>query len=233
MKLSFGTGLMIAIVVFAVFPARSSASQVVVGNLGSSPDPTSPAVIDSSDYWAQEFTTGGMSYTLQNILASLGEANGSLSLTAQLIEVPSADVAPDSGTVVDTLIQNGSVPSSGFANVEFDPSKTDTLDPTKFYWFVLSGSSPNDSDNVAWQFTGSTTVDGPGTLPNYASFATGFGWLVLPAAVPGAPNEPQLIQVNALGQAPAPEPSTVVLGLFGFSTVFVARLLRKKARRRA
>ena len=105
-------------------------------------------MLDANDFYAQEFTTGG-SCTFQNILASLGDTTGTFTLTAQLVEVTSAASLPDQEAIVDTLTQVGTIPGGmPFANVEFDPTKTDSLDPTKFYWFVLTVSSTDPTASL-------------------------------------------------------------------------------------
>ncbi len=205
----------------ATSPFTAHASQVLVGNLDQPVSSFSPSIIDPADTWAQEFTTG-TSANLQSIIASLGNINlgnnGDFTLTAQLFSVTSAITPPDptmGATLLDTLTLNGgmaSIPTSGFGNVEFDPSVTIGLVSTQYYWFVLSGSSSDGSGSVQWQFTDSTSHSGPGTLPNYGFLPTAPPWLVLGGS-------PFLIQVNG---ASIPEPSSMILGCIGISTVLFA-----------
>jgi hypothetical protein len=223
---------MIAVCAIATLPMGARAGQIVVGNLNQSPDlVTGPSFIDAEDFWAQEFTTGGGTYTLQNIFASLGPLTPTLTLTAQLWEVPigSPTTPPDptqGATLLDTLTLNGTIPNSGYNNrVEFDPTVTVTLDANHAYWFELS-ASPNDTGSLGWNFTQSTTVEGPGSLPNFATFTPDTGWIVTPAS--GDVFGPQMIEVDAV-----PEPSTAALASIGLAMVFAVRRRLLKLRRRA
>jgi hypothetical protein len=129
---------------------------------------------------------------------------------------------------VATLSQNGSIPPdpTGFANVEFDPVGRVTLDPTRFYWFVLSGSSSDGTGSVEWQFTESTTHGGPGTLPDFASIFFDFP----PAQWQVVPDSPFLIQVNGTA---VPESSSWILGSLGFAALILVSRWSGWRRRRA
>ena len=89
------------------------ADQVLVSSLLAdgvvSSNPISPSIIDSSDSWRREFTSG-VSTNLVSIKASLGQLdpgnNGDFSLTAQLIQVSSASDNPAVGVLVATLSQD-------------------------------------------------------------------------------------------------------------------------------
>ena len=153
-------------------------------------------------------------------------ADGDFPIVAQLISVTAIGDTPDMGTVVDTLTLNGglsSIPCSGFANVEFDPTKTDTLSSSLFYYFVLGQPGGPSLGSFYWNYTLSTTVDGTGTLPGTASTlgSESGPW----TQVPGAPS---LIQING---AAVPEPSSWILGSMGFLAVVLAG--RSLKRRRA
>jgi hypothetical protein len=226
---------MIAFMGLSAFPFSVRAGQVIVSNLAQDGNPGqfSPSQIDPSDFWAQEFTTGG-SFTLLNVFADLGNLNtgnnGDFTVTAQLISVASAGDTPDQGTVVANFANNTvSIPTSSFSNVEFDPtSSTVSLNASSFYWFVLSGSSGDGSGSVQWQFTDSSALTGSGSLPNFASITTvapPFGWIL------GNGLSPFLIEVNGVGGA-VPEPSSLVMGCVGLAAVLFARL-RIKSRRAA
>ena len=139
--------------------SAAHANQVLVSNLLPdgvvSANPLSPSQIDTSDFWAQEFTSG-VSTNLVSIQASLGMlipgANGGFSITAQLVQVNNASDAPDMGSVLGTLSQVGSISTTGYTNVEFDPTSTVSLDSSKYYCLrrpapatrraVCSGNSP-------------------------------------------------------------------------------------------
>jgi hypothetical protein len=218
MRIGFSICSMIAIVGLSAFPLDARAGQVIVSSLGDPIGAFSPSQVDTADFFAQEFTTGG-SFTLQSIVAQLGDLNsgnnGDFTVTAQVVSVTSEGNSPGQGTILATLTQNGAIPTSGFSNVEFDATSTVSLSPTNFYWFVLSASSSDGSGSVQWQFTDSFATTGPGTLPNIAFFSSGM-W--------GSPlaESPFLIQVNAVGGA-VPEPSSLVMGCAGFAAALFAR----------
>jgi hypothetical protein len=192
--------------------------------LDQTPDQFSPSTIDVNDFWGQQFTTG-ISANLVSIRTSLGEFDGGLnqgfSVTAQLFVVDSANSTPDMGTLLGTLKQVGSIPSGAgnFANVEFDPAGSISLDKSKFYWFVLSGVGDN-TGSASWQFTESTTHSGPGTLPNFAFFDS------ISQTWTETPDAPFLTEVN--GSA-VPEPGSLILGCVGISSVILAARRRRRA----
>jgi hypothetical protein len=228
MRFDFHAATLIVFLVLGSFPLSAPASQVIVGNLSQPPDPiASPSVIDPFDFWAQEFTSG-VAATLLSIDASLGNFragnNGDFALTAQLYQVSSASNTPDQGTLIATLTQNGVIPTSGFANVEFDASPSVALSQTMFYWFVLSATSSDNSGQVGWQFTDTTSVIGPGSLSNAAVMSPGIlpPWTVFPGA-------PFLMQVNG-SFASVPEPSSLILGCAGFSAVLLAAFRSRSGR---
>ena len=216
-------------------PFTARADQVLVSNLLPdgvvSSNPFSPIVVDAASTWAQEFTSG-VSVNLSSIQASLGLLNpgnnGDFSLTASLYQVSNVGDAPNLGTLLGTLSQVGPISTTGFSNVEFDPSGTVALDASRFYWFVLSGSSGDGSGGVSWQFSEQANpVAGLGTLPNYG-FETvpppsppSLPWSIFPPTTDPA-TFPFLIQVNGAGGS-VPEPSSMILGCIGFSAVLLAR----------
>jgi hypothetical protein len=73
----------------SAIPSPAPASDLIVGNLDQPPSPSSPVQINTKDFWAQEFTTGGLTVNLASIIANLGNlvpgANGDFALTARLI----------------------------------------------------------------------------------------------------------------------------------------------------
>ena len=204
-------------------PGLARASQVIVSNLAldGQPGQFSPSQIDPSDSWAQEFTTGGY-FTLQSVVANLGElntgTNGDFTLTAQLYSVTNAGDNPSLGTLLASFSQVGPIPTAPnvYSNVEFDPTSPVSLNPSSFYWFVLSGSSSDGTGSVQWQFTDSSVTTGPGTLSAYAAFAAGYGWTVTPSIPP--PFSPFLIEVDGVA---VPEPSSLLLGCVGFGRSLV------------
>jgi len=227
MRLFYRVVTLFVLLVLGLCPLRARAGPVIVGNLSQPPDPLSPSVIDSTDFWAQEFTSG-VAATLQSVEASLGNLsagnNGDFALTAQLYKVAGASNTPDQGTQIATLTQNGVIPTSGFANVEFDASPSIVLSPNLFYWFVLSAQSSDGSGFVDWQFTNTTSSTGPGSLLNAAVMSPGIPppWTVFSGA-------PFLVQVNGTFSA-VPEPSSLIMGCAGFSAVLLAAF-RSRTRR--
>jgi PEP-CTERM motif len=158
---------------------------------------------------------------------NLGDLNtgniGDFAVTAQLVSVTSETTTPDMGTVVASFTQNGVIPTTGFSNVEFDPTSTFRFSASNFYWFVLSGSSSDQSGSVQWQFADTFNSAGPGSLPNIANIFIGSGgWTFL--------NEPPfLIQVDAT--TAVPEPGSLALGCMGMvAVVFARRQVMKSAR---
>jgi hypothetical protein len=219
----------IAVLAVSGFIRAARGDEVLVSNLDQSPGGLSPSQIDTTDSWAQEFTSG-ISSPLAFIKASLGEldpgTNGDFTLTAQLFSVTTAGNTPDQGTLVGTLAQNGPIPtgSGNFANVEFDPTTTTNLDKNLFYWLVLSGQSGDGSGAAQWQFTDSTTVHGPGTLPDFA-FSNDGGMSWTPG--PGGGVSPFLVEVD--GSA-VPEPSSLILWCMSFPAAMIARRWAMKRR---
>jgi hypothetical protein len=231
MKMKIPILSIIAVAGLSAFPAYTRASQVIVSNLAldGQPGQFSPSQIDPSDSWAQEFTTGGY-FTLQSVFANLGElnagTNGDFILTAQLYSVTNAGDNPSLGTLLASFSQVSPIPTAPnvYSNVEFDPKSAVSLNPSSFYWFVLSGSSSDGTGSVQWQFTDSSVTTGPGTLSAYAAFANGFGWTVTPSVPP--PFSPFLIEVDGVA---VPEPSSLVLSCLGLGALLFAR--RRIARR--
>jgi hypothetical protein len=147
-------------------------------------------------------------------------------VVAQLFSVTSVGQTPDQGTLVGTLAQNGAIPtgSGNFANVEFDPTTTTNLDKNLFYWLVLSGQSSDGSGAVQWQFTDSTTVHGPGTLPDFA-FSNDGGMTWTPG--PGGGQSPFLVEVDGTA---VPEPSSLILWCMSLPAAMFARRWAMKGR---
>jgi hypothetical protein len=214
--------------------ARVHAGPIIVGNLDRPPDTTdSPLLIvpyiasfgAPGLTAAQQFTTGSSAVELDRVIASLGNldtgTNGSFTLTASLYS-DNSNAIP--GTLLATFTYNQStIPTSGFANVEFDTSPINLAASTN-YWFVLQGnySSPKTTDDfgsATWQYTlaSGSDVYGPGLLPKTNQTFNNTWSLV--DNIP-SPDEPFLIQVG--GPAAVPEPSTWVLGSLGLGLVLTA-----------
>ena len=186
--------------------AQQAEAGVIVDNL--SQTPVGNGQVGAGQFEGQEFNTGSQGYTLTSIVANVGGISGSLTLTAEL--VADNGNTPAGGTVLTTF----SVPTIGtsFANKTFDPTTSGvTLAANTNYWFLLSYTS--GSGTFGWNYAGTQTASGPGSLGNYAtSFNNGASWVINNFG----PGTPDLIQVN--GNA-VPEPSTLsmagVAGLIG------------------
>ena len=210
-------------------PTASRAGGVIVGNLGQPPDTSDPAFQILANFptlgspgvtAAQQFTTGSSPTSIDRIFASLGDfdagTNGTFALFAQLFSDDSSHKIP--GVLLATFsYKAGSIPTSGFANVEFDTSPI-SLSAATNYWLVLGATynnpkAGNDFGSVTWQYTLSTTTYGPGSLPGTNQSSDGTKW----SAGDFQPNEPFLIQAGGV-----PEPSSLVLGSIAILTVFAA-----------
>jgi hypothetical protein len=207
------------------------AGNLVVGNLDQPPltfdsiIPYDPSIGQPGFAAAQQFTTGPSGTSLDRIFVSIGDYNAGTDfhLTATLF----ADNAglPTGAQLTGFTYNVSSIPTAGFATVEFDPTSAVNLAANTPYWFVLNGSSSDGSGNTDWQFTASTLTHGPGTLPFFSNSTDGGLTWGGPFPAAGFPNEPYLIQVNS---PLVPEPSSWILGCIGFSSLW---LLRRQARR--
>jgi hypothetical protein len=225
-------GCLLALVVSAT---GVQAGPIIVGNLDRPPDTTdSPLLIvpyiasfsAPGLTAAQQFTTGSSSVELDKVFASLGNldtgTNGSFTLTASLYSDDSSDKIP--GTVLASFTYNQStIPTSGFANVEFDTTPINLAASTN-YWFVLQANYNNpkvtdDFGSVTWRYTlaSGSDVYGPGLLPQ-TNQTFNNTWNTTDN-IP-TPNEPFLIQVG--GAAAVPEPGSWVLGSVGIGLVVLA-----------
>jgi hypothetical protein len=208
------------------------AGSVVVSNIGQSAAgadtivPYDPGIGQFGFTAAQEINTGSLAGTtaIGSVIASVGNyfagTNSDFQLTAML-EADSGGM-PSGPALVNFSFVAGSIPTSGFANVQFNPIGSFVLASNTNYWFVLNGSSPSDgTGSVDWQFTNSTTTVGPGSLPQFNnSFDGGTTW--------NGPfgGQPYLIQVNGV-----PEPAGWVLASIGFAAVLGVSRLRLSRRR--
>ena len=221
---------MIVLVGAMITPAPSRAGGLVVGNLNQTPDTTDPQLqilpyiagfASPGLTAAQQFTTGPDATSIDRVFASLGNldtgTNHSFALQASLYS-DNSNAIP--GSLLATFTYNqATIPTSGFANVEFDTSPI-TLSASTNYWFVLQGtySNPQPTDDfgsVTWQYTlaSGSDVYGPGLLPE-TNQTFNDTWTIADN-IP-FPNEPFLIQVGV------PEPSSWVLGSIAILSVITA-----------
>jgi len=207
------------VALWGVVAAQSArAGTLVVTNLGDSPSatpdtivPYDPAIGQFGFTAAQEFNTGSVATSLDNILVNIGNyysgTNGDFQLTASLLA--DSGGTPTGSPLVSFTFNVAAIPTSGFANVEFDPVGSFNLTANTNYWFVLSGSSPSDgTGSVDWNYTDSTNAAGPGSLPQFNNSYDGA--MTWNGPFPG---QPYLIGVNA------PEPASWALGTIGFGAV--------------
>lgn len=222
------TGLLLAGVLATSTAAR--AGEILVGNLDQ-PANGPLLYVDSTNYLAQEFTTGSEPVLLESIVASLGNldrGSGDFSLIALLYADNGSGSPPDlpdptspPAPLATFTYSLGAIPASGFANVQFDPTSATALASGTSYWFVLAATSSDGTGSVDWQTTLSTSHSGPGSLPNaglYFNDPSLGGWSI-------APNEPQLLQVNVV-----PEPSSVALGAIAMGLVVAGASWRRSRR---
>jgi hypothetical protein len=214
-------------------PLAAQAGDLVVGNLdqGNTPsnyDTINPFIAGVHPGYtaAQEFTTGATGTSLDKVFASLGNydpGDGTFALTASLVL---DNRTTPTGAVQTTFSFNvASIPGSGLAVVEFDPTSSVSLTANTGYWFVLTANSDDGSGSTDWQWTTSTDHSGPGTLPRFANNFAGTDpnqWNVFP-------DEPFMIQVNSTVGPVVPEPTSWVLGGIGLAgMLMVTRLTRSR-----
>ncbi len=101
--------------------------------------PNDPAIGQFGFEPGQQFNTGPTATSLDRIFVNIGDytaGTGGFQLAATL----QADSGGVPGAVLDTFTFNvATIPTSGFANVEFNPVSPFTLAANTNYWFVLAG----------------------------------------------------------------------------------------------
>jgi hypothetical protein len=204
---------------FLASAAGASAGEILVGNLDQPPvtDPGYLIYIDGTNFPAQQFTTAGWDVELTSIVASLGDLDpgtgGDFSVEGRLY----SDNGTQPGSLLATFLPV-TLPTSGYAGVEFLLSSPLALAANTSYWFELRGSSSDGTGSIYWQYTLSTDRTGPGTLPNsgitYAD-PSNPGWQG------SAPNEPFLIQISVV-----PEPSALTLAAIALGVSALAARAR-------
>jgi hypothetical protein len=157
--------------------------------------------------YAQEFLTGSSSLALSSVTVVLGDASGTFTASADLVNNNSG--LP--GNTVLTVFTVPAIRTSSPANLTLAPASSVTLQANTDYWFVLSASGSGD---FQWDYTSTLSS----SFPNYAASSDGGAtWAV------GTPAGPFLFAANT------PEPSSLLLGAIGllaFGTVVCVRRLR-------
>jgi hypothetical protein len=208
--------------------SRTVLGGIIVSNLGEPPSAFSPVSVTSDTFWSQQFTSGEAA-TLTQIITQLGNLDtgiaGDFTMSAALYSTPGALSLPDSGTLVTTFaFDQTTIPTAGFANIAFSPIGVVTLDPSLYYWFVLTGTSSDGTGQADWQFTDSSGSSGPGSLVAVGRYDVPGPWTFNDSG-------PFLMAVQ--GSLAIPEPSSLLLGVLGLSVVTVGatalRLRRQPA----
>ena len=188
--------------------AQNAGAGVIVDNTSQSP--VDYGIVGTGQFEAQEFNTGSLGYTLDSIVAQVGNTSGTYTGVAELVQDNGG--TPEGGTVLTTF----SFPAIGtsFANETFNPTTSGVvLDANTNYWFVLAYTS--GSGSFGWNYAGTQTASGPGSLGAYAtSFDNGATWIINNFG----PGTPDIIQVNG---TVVPEPGTLTMAgtasLFGLA----------------
>jgi hypothetical protein len=186
-----------------IMTSTSDASMILVSNLsepirGASPIGNGGAINEGPTWAAQSFVTDGNSYTLDSILAKVGNGAGSPAVVARLHD--------DSGSLVGTLIETLTPPGVAGAPSDriFLPDGPVNLSALTKYWFVLGTSNSGTFD---WLYAEGNGQIGPGFLDSYSySDDSGASW-----SNPGSDN-PFFLEVNVSDSVEAvPEPGTFAL----------------------
>jgi hypothetical protein len=240
--------LLLGLIILAASGALTAhAGGIIVGNLGQPPDTTDPPqqIIPYLPQFeamgvtaGQQFTTGTAATTISEVFATLGKLDLGTSKGFDLTAGLYSDNTSQGNSIPGTLLASftyslASIPTSGFANIEFDTSKI-ALSSNTNYWFVLGAtntsakSTDSSFGSVTWAFTLSTSTYGPGQLPltNETFNNLWSNDSASPNFTPAFPNEPFLVQFGAVA---VPEPGSWVLACFGFTAALaVARVVRSR-----
>jgi hypothetical protein len=199
----------------------------IVSNLAAPPGSFSPVTVTDDTWWAQQFTSGGPA-VLTQIITQLGNLDtgnsGDFTLSAALYSVTSASNLPDLGTFVTSFsVNQSSIPTGNFADISFTPTPSPVaLDPSLYYWFVLTGSSSDGTGGVDWQFTDTSSTTGPGSLTGVGRYDTPGPW---------GSNDHGPFVIDVEGRTLVPEPASLLMGTIGLSAFAAVTSLRKLRRR--
>jgi hypothetical protein len=154
----------VALILAAAGPARAD---VVVSNLS---DPSFQIEgIDSGEFIAQSFSTGGQGYTLTDIQASLAAPGG------EGVTGPGylyGDSGGHPGSLLATFTSTTLFLSNAPSTVTFTTPTSATLQAGQEYWFELSIYN-NTANAYGWALTPSTSVAGVGSLGTLALSSDG------------------------------------------------------------
>jgi hypothetical protein len=195
-------------VLFAILAAAGqSQAAVIVSNLSATVNGTSS--IDASgppQEYAQQFVTGGSSFTLASIVAPVGDATGSFTASAELV---TNNGGQPGGTVVTTFTLP-TISTGAPSDLTFTPNSSVVLSANTDYWFVLSATG---TGGYKWNYTDANSA----SLPLYASSNdSGSSWTV-------NSNGPEIIEVDSV-----PEPSSFFLS--GLATIGFGLVIAYKPR---
>lgn len=185
---------------------------VILSNLTAAVNGTGTIYNSGPPQWyAQEFLTGSSSELLSSIIVPLGDASGSFTAGAQLVNNNSG--LP--GSTVLTGFTVPMIPTGSPTDLTFTPMSSVTLAANTDYWFILAAAG--SGGDYQWPYTNTLSA----SFLNYAvSENSGATWTV------GAPPGPFLLEATA--PSPVPEPSSLVLVTCGFLTFAVVLSRRRR-----
>jgi hypothetical protein len=187
---------------------------VIVSNLTDPVNGTGTIYSSGPPQWyAQEFLTGSSSVVLSSIIVPLGDASGSFTAGAELVNNSSG--LP--GSTVLTGFTVPTIPTGSPTDLTFMPMTSVTLAANTDYWFVLAATG--SGGDYQWQYTNTLST----SFPNYAvNSGMGTTWAI------GTPPGPFLLEATAASASAVPEPSSLVLVTCGFLTFAVVLSRRRR-----
>lgn len=177
--------------------------------------------ISHESWQAQQFTTDGLSYALDNVTLLMSRESGDGAAVVQIWSHDTLQQTPDSPLF--TLVSPGSY-SSGIdlSPTLFTPSGQALLAPNVSYWVVLKSDGAGTLFN--WSWTADTTGSGPGFSPLNSIGTVGSGVIWDEASSV----DPYQMQVNAT--AAVPEPTHVALWTLALAAPFGVMMRRNRRR---